>query len=55
MPGEAKYDVVLLPTFMQAEEWRKAHALEGGGLFGTTVSTFNAWAASLWEGSICSR
>ncbi|MDO4400636.1 MAG: PD-(D/E)XK nuclease family protein [Coriobacteriia bacterium] len=49
MVDEATYDVVLLPTFVQVEGWRKAHALQGAGLFGQTVSTFDAWIADLWE------
>lgn len=44
-----KYDVVLLPTFIQVENWRKAQARDGRGIFGQTVSTFNAWIADLWE------
>ena len=45
------FDVVLLPTFIQVEAYRKRQALEGaaGGLFGQAVTTFNAWIAGLWE------
>jgi len=48
MTDYATYDVVLLPTFIQVEDWRKARALEGG-LFGVAATTFNAWVADLWE------
>ena len=48
--GEQAFDVVLLPTFAQVEDWRKRHASEGApGLFSQTVTTFNAWVADLWE------
>lgn len=44
------YDVVLLPTFSQVEDWRKRQA-EGSeaGLFSQAVTTFDAWIADLWE------
>ena len=46
----AEYDVVLLPTFAQVENWRKRRAAEiEAGLFAQTVTTFNAWIADLWE------
>ena len=46
----AEYDVVLLPTFAQVENWRKRQAAETeAGLFSQTVTTFNAWIADLWE------
>ena len=46
----AEYDVVLVPSFTQAENWRKnAAAAAEGGLFAQTVTTFNAWIADLWE------
>ena len=45
-----EYDVVLLPSFIQVEAWRRAHAPQGeSGLFAQTVTTFNAWVADLWE------
>ena len=45
-----EYDVVLLPTFTQVEDWRKRHAREcESGLFSQGVTTFNAWVAELWE------
>ena len=50
MPDYSKYDVVLLPTFIQVEDWRRQRALEQrAGLFGQAVTTFNAWIADLWE------
>lgn len=43
-------DVVILPSFAQAENWCKRHAAaQDGGLFAQTVSTFDAWIADLWE------
>ena len=48
--GMAEYDVVLLASFAQVEEWRKRHAQERSrGLFAQTVTTFNAWMMDLWE------
>ena len=42
----AEYDVVLLPTFAQVENWRKRQAAETeAGLCSQTVTTFNAWIA----------
>ena len=50
MPDYLEYDVVLLPTFIQVEDWRRQRALERrAGLFGQAVTTFNAWVADLWE------
>ncbi len=47
---DKSYDVVLLPTFAQVEDWRKGAARQGAsGLFSQTVTTFNAWVADLWE------
>ena len=44
------YDVIIVPTYMQAEAWRKREAIERpGGLFGLTVATFETWIADLWE------
>lgn len=49
--GDASaYDVVLLPTFTQVEDWRKRHAREArSGLFAQVVTTWGAWIADLWE------
>lgn len=45
-----EYDVVLLPSFAQVEDWRKRGATEqSNGLFSQVVSTFNAWITDLWE------
>lgn len=45
-----EYDVVLLSTFTQVEDWRKRHArAERPGLFAQTITTWNAWVADLWE------
>lgn len=42
-------DVLLLPTFSEAEEAKKRLATEGPKrLFGVTVSTFSAWVEDLW-------
>ena len=50
MTDYTEYDVVLLPTFIQVEEWRRQRALSHhAGLFGTTATTFNAWISDLWE------
>ena len=50
MNGFSQFDVVLLPTFIQVEEWRKRQARTGSaGLLGPVVSTFDAWVADLWE------
>ena len=44
------YDVVLLPSFSLAEDWRKRHAEERAqGLFMQLVTTFDAWIDDLWE------
>ena len=44
------YDVVILPSFAQAEAWRKNRARECvAGVFAQVVTTFNAWIADLWE------
>ena len=46
----AGYDVVLLPTFAQVEDWRKRRASAcAGGLFSQAVTTWGAWIADLWE------
>lgn len=46
----SSYDVVLLPSFIQVEAWRKGRADAGpGGMFCQTATTFNAWIADLWE------
>ncbi len=46
----SEYDVVLLPTFVQVENWRKRNARQSeGGVFSQVVTTFNAWIADLWE------
>ena len=45
----AEYDVVLVPSFTQAESWRKRAAVVESGLFAQTVTTFDAWLADLWE------
>lgn len=45
-----QFDVVILPSFAQVEDWRKQHARASAeGLFSQTVTTFNAWIADLWE------
>ena len=50
MHDYSQYDVVLLPTFIQVEAFRKRRALAcGSGLFAHTATTFNAWIADLWE------
>ena len=50
MNGYSQFDVVLLPTFIQVEEWRKRQARSSAaGLLGPVVSTFDAWVADLWE------
>lgn len=50
MTAHNEYDVVLLPTFVQVEGWRKRHAVQAeSGLFGPAVSTFDAWIGELWE------
>lgn len=50
MHDYSQYDVVLLPTFIQVEAFRKRRALAGEcGLFAQTATTFNAWIADLWE------
>ena len=50
MHDYSQYDVVLLPTFIQVEAFRKRRALAGeSGLFAQTATTFNAWIADLWE------
>lgn len=50
MAKTPEYDIVLLPSFIQVESWRRSHALRGGsGLLAQTVTTFNAWIADLWE------
>ena len=47
---DGSYDVVLLPTFSQVENWRKHAARQGvGGMFSQVATTFNAWMADLWE------
>ena len=44
------YDVVLLPTFAQVEDYRKRLAGSGGaGVFSCAITTFAAWIADLWE------
>ena len=44
------YDVVIVPTVAQVEEWRKGAARsQRGGLFAQAVLTFDAWVADLWE------
>ncbi len=46
----SEYDVVLLPTFVHVENWRKKNArMAEGGVFSQVVTTFNAWIADLWE------
>lgn len=50
MTGMPAYDVVLLPSFIQVEAWRKRKATEdGAGMFAQVATTFNAWTADLWE------
>ena len=45
-----EYDVVLLPTFAQVENWRKQRAgARARGLFSQVVTTWGAWIADLWE------
>ena len=45
-----QFDVVILPSFVQAESWRKRHASQQAcGLFAQAVTTFDAWIADLWE------
>ena len=44
------YDVVILPSFAEAEAWQKRHAeKQASGLFAQVVTTFDAWIADLWE------
>ena len=42
-----RFDVVLAPTFDQADAYRREHA--GKGLFAVSVTTFEGWIADLWE------
>lgn len=45
-----QFDVVILPSFAQVEDWRKRHASASAqGSFSQVVTTFNAWIADLWE------
>ncbi len=45
-----QFDVVILPSFAQAEAWSKQRANnQAAGLFAQTVTTFDAWIADLWE------
>lgn len=50
MGSISQYDVVLLPTFIQVEAYRKNRARSGdAGMFAQVATTFNAWIADLWE------
>lgn len=45
-----EYDVVIAPSLMQVEAWRKSAAVKSrNGLFAQTVATFESWIADLWE------
>ncbi len=41
------FDVVLLPTFEEVDEYRRRHA--GRSLFAVSVTTFGDWVSGLWE------
>ena len=44
------FDVVILPSFAQVENWRKRQADgQAAGMFAQTATTFDAWIADLWE------